>query len=476
MGGLQMAKKWLGITVVAVMMAVLVLSGCSSKNNDGSNSNAAPSGSASASAPASSDTAANSGEKVTITLLNAQDNGIRDKFLPNVIKKKFEDANPNIKLEIISVPYEQFDSKMNTLVAGGTPPDVWSHWGMSGFVDYKTRDMTLDLTPYMSQFSNSNISQATLDIYKVDGKQFGIPLNIYSSMIFYNKGIFDKAGVTVKNYQPGDPEWTWPKLVELAKSVTKDYGKPSAVYGFTQSMGEHFLTYGWDWGVDPFKDAYASGFVDKANLTDPKLVESTKFFQDMIFKDKVMPTNAVHTAIGKAGDPILTGKVAMDLNGSWEMGGFKDTKTKFGVLPVPTGPAGTSTPFIYADPLMISSKSKHPEAAWKLIQFMTSPEMQLEMTKQTGYPPADSVAYQEWFKQYSELTDVQYLQQVNTAAIEKGKESPNHLVAGYGDITSFMINEQQGIFNKNDDVASALAKMNPKFQQLLDQIKQKAGK
>ncbi|MFC5650460.1 ABC transporter substrate-binding protein [Paenibacillus solisilvae] len=469
-----MVRKWLGVSIVSCMLAVLALSGCSSSTDN--NAGNGPEAGTNESTSNNGGNTASSGEKVTITLLNAQDNGIRDKFLPDVIKKKFEEANPNINLEIISVPYEQFDSKMNTMLAGGTPPDVWSHWGQSGFVDYNVRDMVLDLTPYMSQFNNPNISQATLDIYKVGGKQLGIPLNIYSSMIFYNKAIFEKAGVTVENYKPGDPAWTWEKFAELAKSVSKDYGKPSAIYGFTYGMGEHLLTYSWDWGLDIFDKGYATGFVDTADLTDPKIVDSTKFFQDLIFKDKIMPTGAVLDSISKIGDPILTGKVAMSLVGSWAMGGFKETKTKFGVLPLPTGPAGTSTPFIYADPLMVSSKSKNPDAAWKLVQFMTSPEMQLEMTKQTGYPPADSVAYQEWFKQYSDLTDVQYLQEVNTAAIEKGKESPNHLIAGYGDITSFMLNEQQAIFNKEEDPAAVLEKMNPKFQKLLDEIKQKAGK
>ncbi|SFI39902.1 multiple sugar transport system substrate-binding protein [Paenibacillus sp. UNC496MF] len=474
-----MAKKWIGIANVACLGAVLALGGCSSDTgnggNGGTNGNTGANANGAANEPAGGGSSGG-GKKVTITLLNAQDNGIRDKLLPDVVKKKFEAANPDITLEIVSVPYDQFDSKMNTMVAGGTPPDIWSHWGQSGFVDYNVRDMVLDLTPYMADFNNPNIPQSTLDIYKIDGQQKGIPLNIYSSMIFYNKELFDKAGVTVPNYKPGDSAWTWDKLVELAKSVSKDYGKPSAVYGFTYGMGEHLLTYSWDWGLDVFAPAYASGFLDKADLTDPKLAEATKFFQDMIFKDKVMPTKAVEESIGKIGDPLLTGKVAMSLVGSWAMGGFKETNMKFGVLPLPTGPAGTSTPFIYADPLMISSKSKNPDAAWKLVKFMTSPEMQMEMTKTTGYPPSDTVAYAEWFKQYEGLTDTAYLEEVNSAAIEKGKESPNHLIAGYGDITSFMLNEQQAIFNKEQDPAAVLKDMNPKFQQLLDDIKQKAGK
>jgi multiple sugar transport system substrate-binding protein len=463
-----MGKKWLGVAVVCAMLFSIILSGCSVSKDNGSANGTTKEPASSAGIGSSSKE-----NKGTITLLNAQDNGIRDKWLSDVIKPKFEAANPGIKLDIINSPYEQFDTKMSTMVAGGNPPDVWSHWGQSGFVDYKMRGLTLDITPYMKDFNNPNISESSLKIYNVEGKQYGIPLNIYSSMIFYNKSIFDKAGVKVEQYKFGDPAWTWDKLVELGKSVSKDFGKPTAIYGFTTSMGTHIATYSWDWGLDIYKDAYSSGLLTQANLTDPKFVEAVKFFQDLTFKHHIMPTTAVNDALTKTGDPIMTGKVAMTLSGSWKMGGFTENKINFGILPLPIGPAGTTTPFIYADPLMISSKSKNPEAAFKLVQFMTNPETQLEMVKTTGYPPADSFAYKEWFQQYKDFVDVAYLEEINAASIEHGKESPNHLIAGYSDITSFMKNEQQAILIKGDDPLKVLTAMQPKFQKLLDEIKQK---
>lgn len=462
-----MAKKRLSVVISCILLILFVLSGCSAG------------GGTDASAPAASDGAQtvteSKGDPVTVTLLNAQSDGIREKFFAETVIPDFEKQNPGIKLEIINVPYEEFDSKMSTLVAAGTPPDVWSHWGHSGFVDYVTRSMTLDLTPYMNDLNNPNISDTTLKIYNVDGKQYGIPLSIFPSMIFYSKDIFKNAGIELPQYKYGDPEWTWDKLVSYAKQVSKDYGKPSAVYGFTWNMGTHMATYSWDWGLDIFSDAYRTGFVDKADLTDPKFVSAIQWMQNLILKDKIAPTTAMKDALAKTGDPMLTGKVAFDLNGAWKLGGFKEQKFNFGVLPMPMGPAGTSTPFTYVDPLMISSKSKHPDAAWKFVKYMSSPEVQKLWTTKTGYPPADSEAYKEWLKQFSDQVDLTYLTQVVEDSIAHGKESPNHLIAGYADITSFMKNEQQQIFDNGDDPAKALPEINAKFNKLLQDIKEKSG-
>jgi multiple sugar transport system substrate-binding protein len=338
-----MSKKWLGMVVSFLLLVALVLQACSN-GNSGSEAGKPASGSKT--------------EPVTVTILNAQSNGIREKFFAETVIPEFEKQNPGIKLEVITTPYEEFDSKMSTLVAAGTPPDVWSHWGNSGFVDYMTRKLTLDLTPYMKDLGNPNITAPTLKVYNVDGKQYGIPLSIFPSMVFYNKDLLQKAGVQIPNYKYGDPEWTWDKLIGYAKQVTKDYGKPSAVYGLTWNMGTHMSTYSWDRGLDIFQDGYKSGFLDKADLTDPKFVSAVKWYQDLIFKEKITPTTAMRDVLLKTGDPMLTGKLAFDLNGSWKLATYKDQKFNFGVLPMPIGPAGTSTPFTYIDPLMISSKSK----------------------------------------------------------------------------------------------------------------------
>ena len=84
-----------------------------------------------------------------------------------VVIPDFESKHPNIKINLTIVPWDDFDTKMQTMIAAGTPPDVWSHWGPSGFADYVKRGLVADLTPYIEKdnYDLSDFIPEVLDIY-----------------------------------------------------------------------------------------------------------------------------------------------------------------------------------------------------------------------------------------------------------------------------------------------------------------------
>jgi multiple sugar transport system substrate-binding protein len=89
----------------------------------------------------------------------------------DVIIPDFEAKHPNIKINLTIVTWDDFDTKMQTMIAAGTPPDVWSHWGPSGFADYVIRGLAADLTPYIERdnFDLSDFIPEVLDIYTLEG-------------------------------------------------------------------------------------------------------------------------------------------------------------------------------------------------------------------------------------------------------------------------------------------------------------------
>src|SRR6185312_14783544 len=111
----------------------------------------------------------------------------------------FEKANPGIKVTpiIISNPTQNFDLKLSNLLIAGHAPDVWSQWGPSDFVDYSWRGLTADLTSYLNRDRKeyADFYPGALNYGKWNGKQTGIPLMLGGSYCFYNKDLFDKAGV-----------------------------------------------------------------------------------------------------------------------------------------------------------------------------------------------------------------------------------------------------------------------------------------
>ncbi|KKI89752.1 hypothetical protein WQ54_25755 [Bacillus sp. SA1-12] len=453
-----MKKRVFSIIMVVFLLTLTALSGCSSSSS---------------STPSEKD----SGGKTKLTILTTAAPGKeKEWFFKEVLKPEFEKANPDITLEVIAVPWDNFDSKLSTLVAGGTPPDVFSHWGASGFADYTKRNLAADLTPYMDSFENKNITQNLLDIYKIGGKQMGIPFASFQTYVYYNKDLFDKAGVPYPEYKFGDPNWTWEELRNIAKKLTSNYGKPDAVYGLAGDNGDRD-NYGWDYGVDLYDDqAYQTGIVKDSHFDDPRYAEAIEYFRANIYDHKISPSPAVTEAIAQTGDAFVTGKVAINVDGGWGLGNYSNNNMNFGIAPVPVGPEGTSTPVLYVDPLMMSAKTKHPEEAWKLIKFMTSTEIQKKFAQEVGHPPADSEAFGEWTKRFEKNIDPAYLQELAQGSIENGKESPNHMLAGYGEIRTFFLNETETIFLNNKDPKEILPPLKEKFKTLIQNIEAKTAK
>ncbi len=168
------------------------------------------------------------------------------------IVKTFTDANPSITVNVTVSDWEPYWAKLQTGLAGGAAPDVFAMDGPLG-PDYQTRDVLLDLTPYV-QAENYDLGQldanAVKDFTTADGGQFGLPRDLNVIALYYNKKMFDEAGVPYP-----DGTWDWDKLVEVAHKLTKDTngdGKPDqwGVYTETTDMENAWSSLVWQAGGD----------------------------------------------------------------------------------------------------------------------------------------------------------------------------------------------------------------------------------
>ena len=85
--------------------------------------------------------------------------------------------------------------------------------------DYVTFEQLLPLDPFIEKgiISVDNLSEATLDMYRFDGKLYAIPSGVSTTLLFYNKDMFDAAGAAYP-----DESWTWNEYIETAKKLTRD--------------------------------------------------------------------------------------------------------------------------------------------------------------------------------------------------------------------------------------------------------------
>ena len=384
----------------------------------------------------------------------------------------FEKQNPTIRINLVIVPANDFDTKMQTMIAAGTPPDIWSHWGPSGFQDYVKRGLVADLTPLIEKdrFDLSDFQPEILDTYKVDGKIMGLPILSTGSFIFYNKDLFDKAGIAYPTSSWDDTTWTYERFLEMCKDLTKVTGDPvTDVYGCNLGLWPNDA-YPLMWGRDIFPDsAYQTGFADKSFLDDPKVIAAFQARQDILWKLKVMPSPAASDAMNTTGDIFMTGKIAMNLTGGWGWWNYTDIKDfHWAAAALPYGADGRRD-VVFTDPWMMSSKTTHPNEAWTFLKYLTAPAQQESWMKLTGAPPVRKSLAETWYRQFPGM-DPEKVKSVHLGALAYGRESPHHMLVKYPQLFQIISAAVDPILNNQTSAANSLSFAKKSLDNALAQI------
>jgi multiple sugar transport system substrate-binding protein len=249
----------------------------------------------------------------------------------------FTAANPSITVDVTVADWDAYWDKLQTGLAGGAAPDVFAMDGPLG-PDYQTRDVLLDLTPYI-EAEGYDLGQlddnAVKDFTTKDGVVFGLPRDLNVIALFYNKDMFDAAGIAYP-----DDTWTWDKLVEVGKQLTKDNDGDGTidqwgVYTETTDMENAWSSFVWQAGGDILTEDGTKSALDR-----PESAAGIQFLQDLIWKEKVIPDPAI---FAETGDAFEQKVAAMEINGSWLVPTHEAAGIKLGIAPLPAGPAGKAT-------------------------------------------------------------------------------------------------------------------------------------
>lgn len=433
-------RKTLATLLAATTLIVTTLSGCSGGKSAGNVAGEANGG------------AANSGtnsEQVTIThyTIDSEDRTFIEKLIP-----EFEKEHPNIKVKVEKAPYEQFDSKLQTLIAGGKSPDVTSHYGYGGFAEYYNKDMLFDMTDLIKEdgfkASDYNIPDDLMKIYTVKDHTYGIPVNMYVTLMLYNKDMFDAAQLSYPPSDYEDKSWTFAAMVEKAKKMTvvsDNIAKTQYGVDFTWAERDMRPLY---FGAEPYsEDTWTNGGVpSETHFDSPEVIAAYQKLFDLIFKDKVSPNSEWSKSVaGQNGDPFVAGKIGMSIGGSWNLAGANDFPFKIGVAAVPWGGNDQVRSTLYVDPLLILKDSKHPKEAFEWIKYLLTTDVQEKSIELSGgNPPVNTEAAEVYYKHFEGI-DPADVKKVYEGAIKYGYESYNHLITNYSQINDMFINEMQPV-------------------------------
>ena len=365
----------------------------------------------------------------------------------------FRVLNPTITVKVTVADWDSYWPKLQTDLAGGNAPDVFLMDGPL-FADYQTRDQLLDLSPLIARdgFDTTQLADlAVKDFAGADGDQYGLPRDLNTIALFYNKTMFDAAGVPYP-----DATWDWAKLVEVATKLTKTSGTTTTQWGFyteTTDMENYWSSLVWQAGGDILSPDKKTVVVNS-----DQAAAGIQFLQDLIYKDKVM----AQPVPGGTGDAFENGQAAMEANGSWLVPTHEAAGLDFGVAPLPKGPAGQATS-VNPSGVVVYKGTKSPDAAWEFVKCYTGPEMQAKIAELKASMPVNM-----------QVLTGQYATSFDGGKTFADALSYAHLkpsFKGYNEFSSALQDELDSkVFNDNQlSAKAALDEVAPQLQQLLGQ-------
>ena len=303
----------------------------------------------------------------------------------------FHEQHPNIRVEFLHTP-DDYMVKLQTMLAGGDYPDV-IFLGNGDILPFVTRGQLLPLNDLIERdgVDTSDIFPNIYNLYNVDGVQYGFPVDAPNQQLFYNKTMFEEAGVEPPPSDWDDETWTWDAFLEKAIALT-DASKNR--WGYQVLPG--FRPW-WIW-VTANGGSFFNEDGTACVLNEPPAVEALQFLADLIHVHKVAPPLDVATEMGGA-TLFQSGITAMET--WWPAIGYMRTnigdKFVWDIAPHPAGAAGKSTSG-GGTGHTISAFSQHPEEAWEFLKFVISQPAVERWTDIMGIvPPLQSVAQSEVF-------------------------------------------------------------------------------
>ncbi len=293
----------------------------------------------------------------------------------------FEAQHPHIKVQRINPgDAASFFTKLQTMMASGEPPDVF-YMGWERLAGFASQDLLMPIEPLIAADEQvgretlhpEDFYPATIDCFRFDGQQsgrgtlYGIPKDFTTIGFYYNKTLFDQAGIP---YPPDD--WTWDEFIATARKLAKLPGVTGAEFMNWAPMVRAYLA---TEGLDAFSPDFRASY-----LRRPEVYAALERLRAWRFDEQGTLTSG-KSQVAQGESVFLTGQVGMaGPFGRWVVPTYRLIKDfDWDFAPLPHGKVKANTVFTVS--WSIAKHTPHPQEAWELVKFLCGAEGQAQAAK-----------------------------------------------------------------------------------------------
>ena len=371
----------------------------------------------------------------------------------------YQKDNPGTKVDVVVSGYNDYHTKLLTMIAGGSAPDVMrvDSYYFGDFMQVKAlKDLTdlvkrdgINLDAYYQQGIEENT---------FNGRLYGLPWGTAPLYMFFNLNVLDQAGVKLPPL-----DWTLDDFIRIIKATTKGQGEQK-VYGFGMLTNQinQILPFVWANGGDLFDPARKTFTLDR-----PEAVQAIQTLADY-YKQGYLPPDTMSATADSMTRYFVNNKMAMRMGSAAEILSTQKVEgARFEVWPMPTGKSRNATVF-KSNIIGLAANTKQVEPAWAFLKFLRGPSGQgetLYMQAKRMPPTIDDAKY---WALYSDPAKYPRLVEQNTKEIAKSYGHKLPLRAGWLEVEQVVMPAVQTILTGQVTAAQAMKDLAPKVQAILD--------
>lgn len=472
----KIVKKLLAVALSCSMLTGVA--GC------GTGGNAADGAANTEGADAAADAAQEGAQdKDTVNLRLAYWGGPAEKKNMESTCKAFEEAHPGITVELMHIP-DDFKTKMQTMMASGTEPDL--AYGNIMSYSWAKEGKCLNVFDLYEKYPDPEFKKEDLFDFAwyewEKGKSFGGFIANGCQTLIYNPAMFEDAGVELPPVEAEDA-WSWEEFVDVAQRLTFDTAghnaqdpdfDPAKIKQYGVSMPYWWA--GWLTMVRSNGGDIVTEDGSKFGLTAPEAVEAIQRMADLINVYHVTP--AITTKMPNLSTSLQSRKVAMAMDGTWTMADLAevpDFRFGVGVLPYMKDLAYIIT----SGTLCIMSSTPHEEESWELYKWINNPEHAIDLHRGLWLPQMkdwyeDPELIEKWASPSLPGRPEGFQSAVMRTPLLKNTSDPETTIKNFDQIEALVSPALEPVWLGKKTAEEAMKEVEPKVEKLIDGFYEKS--